>query len=93
MNDVLQELIKWPFSGINFSINFPDLILMVLTQFYFKVLKHYLKSIKGGKKNLNQYWSYLWKRVSEVNYKTDLYSITKKLQYYVFFLPRLILFR
>ena len=39
---------------------------------------YYLKIIKGGKKNLNQYWSYSWKRVSEVNYKTDLYSTRTK---------------
>ena len=31
LRDILQELIKWPFSGINFSTNFPDLIPMVLT--------------------------------------------------------------
>ena len=43
---------------------------------------YYLKSIKRGKKNLNRYWSYSWKRVSEVNYKTDLYSITKKLDFF-----------
>ena len=29
----IQELIKWPFSGIKFSTNFPDLIPMVLTHF------------------------------------------------------------
>ena len=43
-----------------------------------------LKSINCGKKNLNQCWSYSWKRESEVHYKTDLLSITKKL--YIFFL-------
>ena len=45
---------------------------------------HYLKSINCGKKNLNQCWSYSWKRVSEVHYKTDLLSVTEKP--YIFFL-------
>ena len=37
---LIQELIKWPFSGINFSTNFPDLIPKVLTGIntYFRFL-------------------------------------------------------
>ena len=66
---------------------------MVLTGIntYFRFLYALSKKINCGKKNLNQCWSYSWKRVSEVHYRTDLLSITKKL--YIFFLPQLIVFR